>query len=937
MTDVLTERGLSSAEAAARLARLGPPPDNSSRSVSSIVAGNVFTLFNAIIGFFFILILSLGLWADAIFGFIAALNSYIGIRQELKAKETLDRLAVLVAPRAKVVRDGRLVELLADEVVPGDLVRIEPGDQLVADGEVIQSRGLTVDESVLTGEADGVPKNPGDRALSASFVIAGSGTYEVDAVRDKSYAGRVAGEAKAFRHPDSPLQEEVNSVIVACTWAMVPLAILLIISLRSRSVDLTEAAQTATSGLVTLIPEGLVLLMSVTFAVAAVRLARHDTLVQQISATESLAAVDTICVDKTGTLTDGELELRAVELADPAHPGETERALGRFAASAGSRNKTLEAIAERFPASPEQPRGEVPFSSEWKWSGLTLDGGSYVLGAPDVLAGAGALELPPALAATLREETAAGRRVVAFGETRGGLPSDPAVEGPPPVEPRALIVLEENLRPDAAETIAFMREQDVDLKLISGDARATVTAVAYGVGVPADAGVVEGPELPAEQTALAEVARENTIFCRIKPEQKKALVAALSDAGRYTAMIGDGVNDVPALKRARMAVAMGSGSQVTKGIADVVLMRDQFSRLPQAVAEGRRIARNIHRLGRLYLTKSVYAAALIVLVALPGFAFPFLPRHLTLAAFLTIGIPSFVLALAPSDGPLYRGRLLRALAAFAVPAGLAIAAGSILSFFLVDTAAGGTLEEGRTAATTTLIFLGLSFVLLLERGPGREHISIQSYMLALVVGLGAIFAGSLALAPVRDFFEMAVLTGGQWFLALLSAAAGLVLASVLWHLPFIERLEEGEPEPGAGATPVRTPAVGAAAVAAGRTALRALRRRRREAGVRGERERSRESPAPPWETEEPESAADPAIERIAADAEPPTELIETGPGPEEEAGAEAEPPTERIDTEPPTERLDTAGTSSASDVPVPEEPPPFPLRRSRGPGPRRGE
>jgi cation-transporting P-type ATPase E len=898
VTDAVTERGLSSAEAAARLARLGPPPDTSSRSVSSIVAGNVFTLFNAIIGVFFILILSLGLWADAIFGFIAALNSYIGIRQELKAKETLDRLAVVVAPRAKVIRDGRLMELLADEIVPGDVVRVEPGDQLVADGVALGSRGLTVDESVLTGEADGIPKGSGDRVLSGSFVISGSGTYEVDAVREMSYAGRIAGEAKAFRHPDSPLQEEVNSVIVVCTWAMVPLAILLIASLRSRDVDLTEAAQTATSGLVTLIPEGLVLLMSVTFAVAAVRLANRDTLVQQISATESLAAVDTICVDKTGTLTDGELELRAVEAADPGRQQEAERALGLFAASAGSRNKTLEAIAERYPDRPEQPRAEVPFSSEWKWSGLSLDGRTYVLGAPDILGAAGALELPAALAATLRQETAAGRRVVAFGEAQGPLPSNPATEPPPRVEALALVVLEENLRPDAAETIAFMREQQVDLKLISGDARATVTAVAYGVGVPEDAGVVEGPDLPPDRGALAKVALENTIFCRIKPEQKKALVAALADAGRYTAMIGDGVNDVPALKRARLAVAMGSGSQVTKGVADVVLMRDQFSRLPQAVAEGRRIARNIHRLGRLYLTKSVYAAALIVLVALPGFAFPFLPRHLTLAAFLTIGIPSFVLALAPSDGPLYRGRLLKALAAFAVPAGLAIAAGSILSFFLVDTAAGGTLEEGRTAATTTLIFLGLSFVLLLERGPGREHISIQSYMLALVVGLGAIFAGSLAVAPVRDFFEMTLLSGGQWFLALLAAAAGLVIASVLWHLPFIERLEEAEPEhAGPGAGPIHTPAVTAAAASAGRAAVRALRARRR---------------------------------RVSGEGEPPTELLDT-----EEGEAEVELSTERIEAEPPTERLDTGEPPPAPDVPELEEPPPFPMRRSRGPGPRR--
>jgi cation-transporting P-type ATPase E len=828
MADAVTERGLSSAEAAARLERLGPPPEPSSRSVASIVAGNVFTLFNAIIGVFFILILSLGLFADAVFGFIAIVNSYIGIRQELKAKETLDELAILVAPRAKVIRDGRVTGLLANEVVPGDVVLVEPGDQLVADGEVIRTRGLTLDESVLTGEADGVRKGLGERALSGSFCIAGSGYYLVDAVREQSYAGRIAGEAKAFRHPDSPLQEEVNQVIVACTWAMVPLAILLIFALSARDTGLDEAAQTATSGLITLIPEGLVLLMSVTFAVAAVRLARRDTLVQQMSATESLAAVDTICVDKTGTLTDGDLRLRSVEVADPAGSGVIHDALARFAAAAGDRNKTLQAIADRFPGRAEKVSAEVPFSSEWKWSGLTLAGANrstYLLGAPDVLAVAGSLELPPVLAQTLREETAAGRRVVVFGESDGSLPENPSVEPPPPLRPLALVVLQENLRPDARETVAYMREQEVDLKLISGDARETVTAVAYGVGVPQDAGVVEGPQLPEDPASLATVAEANTVFCRIKPEQKKALVGALSDAGRYTAMIGDGVNDVPALKRARMAVAMGSGSQVTKGIADVVLMRDQFSRLPEAVGAGRRIARNIHRLGRLYMTKSVYAAALIVLVAIPGFAFPFLPRHLTLAALLTIGIPSFVLALAPSDGPLYRGRLLQALAAFAVPAGLAIAAGSILSFFLVDTVAGGSLEEGRTAATTTLIFLGLSFVLLLERGPGREHIAIQSYMLALVIALGALFAGGLALAPVRDFFDMAVLSGGQWFLALLSAAAGLVIASVLWHLPFIESLEETAPRgEGEVAGPTHHPRrmVGEAAGAA----MRALRRRR---------------------------------------------------------------------------------------------------------------
>ncbi|MEZ5078785.1 MAG: HAD-IC family P-type ATPase [Solirubrobacterales bacterium] len=789
------DQGLSAAEAKRRLRELGPPPETSSRSTSSIVAGNVFTLFNAIIGAFFVLIVALGLWADAVFGLIAIVNSAIGIQQELKAKRTLDELAVLVAPHARVIREGEALELLATEVVPGDVVQVGPGDQLIADGEVIASRGLTLDESMLTGEADGVGKNVGDRALSGSFCLSGSGHYEVDAVRDESYAGRVAGEARAFRHPPSPLQEEVNRVIVACTYVMLPLAAILLVTLKVRAVDLQEAAQTATAGLVTLIPEGLVLLMSVTFAVAAIRLAGRDTLLQQISAAESLASVDTICIDKTGTLTGGELRLAGVLFAEGVDPAAGAAALGRFAASAGDRNRTLESVAEHYPADAIGVSAEVPFSSEWKWSGLSLageGGGTYVLGAPDVLVEAGALALPPGLVAKLEEETAAGRRVVAFGEAQGQLPDDPAAEPAPRLAPVALVVLEETLREDAAETIEFIRSEEVDLKLISGDAAATVTAVAYAVGVPRDAGVVEGPDLPEDPEQLQEVVLANSIFCRIKPEQKRALVAALVHAGRYVAMIGDGVNDVPALKQARMAVAMGSGTQVTKGVADVVLLKDQFSRLPEAVGEGRRIARNIHRLGRLYLTKTVYAATLILLVAVPGFEFIFLPRHLTLAAFLTIGIPSFLLALLPSDGPLYRGRLLRALAAFAVPAGVATAIGSILSFFLVDTVAGASLEAGRTAATTTLIVLGLAFVLLLERGPGREHIAIQSNMLAFVLGLGGLFAAILAIAPLREFFDMELLDSTEWFLAMLSAAVGLTLASVLWRLPRIERLESAE-------------------------------------------------------------------------------------------------------------------------------------------------
>ena len=361
--------------------------------------------------------------------------------------------------------------------------------------------------------------------------------------------------------------------------------------------------------------------------------------------------------------------------------------------------------------------------------------------------------------------------MVAFGRAQGALPADPAAEAPPKITPLALVVLEETLRPDAAETIAFMREQKMDLKLISGDARETVTAVAASIGVPADAGVVEGDRAPRRPRRARRGRRaQHDLLPDPARAEEGAGRGARRTRGRFTAMIGDGVNDVPALKQARMAVAMGSGSQITKGIADIVLLKDQFSRLPRAVAEGRRIARNIHRLGRLYVTKTVYAATLIAVVAIPGLRLP-LPAPPPDAR----RVPDDRDPLAscspsrPATARSTAGSLLRALALVrGARPGLAIAAGSLASFFLVDTVFGGTLEEGRTAATTTLVILGLSFILLLERGPGREHIAIQSYMLALVAALGALYALALAVEPLRHFFELTQLGGGQLFLALLS-------------------------------------------------------------------------------------------------------------------------------------------------------------------------
>ena len=453
----------------------------------------------------------------------------------------------------------------------------------------------------------------------------------------------------------------------------------------------------------------------------------------------------------------------------------------------------------------------MPFSSQWKWSGLTLNGSSYVIGAPDVLTRAGALSLPEGLQRALdraHRRRAPGDRL-RRGARRAAL--RPRRQPPPRLEPRALVVLEETLRPDAAETIAYMREQQVDLKLISGDARETVTAVAHAVGVPADAHVIEGPELPTDKGGLAQAALRNTVFCRITPEQKKALVGALGDRGRFTAMIGDGVNDVPALKQARLAVAMGSGSQITKGVADIVLLRDQFSMLPRAVAEGRRIARNIHRLGRLYLTKSVYAGFLILLAAIFDFTFPFLPRQLTVAALLTIGIPSFVLALAPSEGPLYRGPAAAGAGGVRVPCrdrdGDRLAALVLLRRQRLRRHARGGAHRGDHDADRARALLHRPAR---ARPRPRAHHGAELHARA-GRGLGAMFAGILAIEPVREFFDLELLAGGQWFIALLCVAIGLGIAGAAWQLPYVQRLElpegaELEPDDGPEPTHGRRPA-----------------------------------------------------------------------------------------------------------------------------------
>ncbi len=763
-------RGLSAAEAARRLAERGPPErPGSSRSYASIVRANVFTIFNLILAFFGGLTLAFGSWQDALFLGILVSNSLIGIVQEVRAKRALDRLSALVVPTATVLRDGEPRPLPREEVVVGDLVVLEPGDQLIADGQLEASEGLLLDEAILSGESSPVGHEPGDELRSGSFVAEGTGRYTVNAVGAASYAARITGEARAFRHPRSPLEQSMNRLLYALVGVMIPLGVLLGYALWERREPSSRAVSTAVAAVVTLVPEGLILLVSLTFAVAAVRMARRGALAQQLNAIESLASVDVVCLDKTGTLT--EPQLRVTDAVGTAgRDEELAQALAWFAAAASARNATLRAIADRFPAEPRAPADEVPFSSRWRWSGVRLDGVSYVLGAPE--------QLPLGeLGARAEQEAQSGRRVVALARTTAPLDGRDPGEGPPPgLEPLGLVVLAERLRPNARATVEFFQSQGVELKVLSGDRPETVAAIAADVGIPVGAGAVDGRSLPDDDRALRDLLRERNVIGRISPEGKRRVIEALRADGRYVAMIGDGVNDVPGLKAARLAIAQGSGVQMARSVADLVLVHGDFSVVPELVAEGRRVIRNLQRVTKLFVSKAAFAAFLVLSIGITSTAYPLLPRHLTLGASLAVGIPSFFLALAPSSGPVTFTGFLRGVSNFSVPAGTAVGLGVLSSYLAALEVVNLPLVEARTVATTVLIVVGLYLIVVLEASGRRRGTAV----LALCLTLAAVYVAVLLVPFSRSFFALArpnlaialIAAGGC-----LVAVGGLVLSS----------------------------------------------------------------------------------------------------------------------------------------------------------------
>lgn len=800
--------------------------NSSSRSIVAILRANVFTIFNAILASAVVVVLAVGSWKDAVFGFVLLLNTLTGTIAELRAKRALDNLAVLAAPTAHVIRDEEAKDIEVSQVVLGELLELRSGDQVPADGQVLSSNGCEIDESILTGESVAVRKHENDQVLSGTTVIGGSARIRVTAVGEHSYANRLAVEARKYSVVTSELQEGTNRVLTWISWVIVPMTLLLLWSqLRVAggiggaigSGQWKAAVVLAVAGVVGMVPQGLVLLTSVNFAAAAMTLARRKVLVQELPAVEVLARVDMLCLDKTGTLTSGAVELDHIESclaggtaagkvsddsvvfgsgADdaaggsagtgsgavvPASADDAARAALAYLVGGSEANATAGAIAAGLTGlEPAQARYAIAFNSARKWSAVQTQAGAYVLGAPEiVLAGSagsgstGSGSTDDAALERVRALAGMGKRVLVLAHSNQSLDQSENPTLPKDLTAALLVVLAEQVRPDAAQTLDYFKRQGVAVRVISGDNPVTVAAIATHLGLRNPDGSepvgVDARTLPAieDTEALADALEKHTVFGRVTPEQKRAFVNALKSRGHTVAMTGDGVNDALALKDADLGIAMGNAAPATKAVSRLVLLNSQFDALPSVVAEGRRVIANMERVASLFLTKTMWAALLAAVVAITGFVYPFLPRQLTIVSSLTIGIPAFVLALAPTNQR-YRAGFLARVLRLSVPAGVIVVAG-VLCARLTLILMGANRNQISSVCTLVLVSGGLWLLSLTARP--------WVWWRAALVGLMSSAALAVVLlAPLRGFFDLAALTANSWLV--LACAAGAVCAAL---------------------------------------------------------------------------------------------------------------------------------------------------------------
>ncbi|MDT5216741.1 MAG: cation-transporting P-type ATPase [Mycobacterium sp.] len=771
--------GLSDAEVAQRVAtgQTNDVPSRAARSVSEIVRANVFTRINAILGVLLVIVLSTGSVINGLFGILIVANSAIGIVQEVRAKQTLDKLAIVGQAKPMVRRQSGTTAVAPSEVVLDDVIELGPGDQIVVDGVVLEEANLEVDESLLTGEADPMDKDAGDDVKSGSFVVAGSGAYRATKVGREAYAAKLAEEASKFTLVKSELRTGINKILQFITYLLIPAGLLIIYTqLFTTDVGWRESVLRMVGALVPMVPEGLVLMTSIAFAVGVVRLGRRQCLVQELPAIEGLARVNVVCADKTGTLTENGMRVSELKSLSSLDSGEV---LAQLANDDTHPNASMAAIGEAYKMPPGwTATASAPFKSATKWSGMSYgEHGNWVIGAPDVL-------LDPASADAEEAERigAQGLRVLLLGSSDRSVD---AADAPGEVSPVALVVLEQRVRPDARDTLEYFAAQKVTVKVISGDNAVSVGAVAGSLGLHGE--TMDARQLPADAGALADTLEEYTTFGRVRPDQKRAMVHALQSRGNTVAMTGDGVNDVLALKDADIGVAMGSGSSASRAVAQIVLLDNKFATLPYVVGEGRRVIGNIERVSNLFLTKTVYSVLLAVLVGLAGLSskvfgtdpllFPFQPIHVTIAAWFTIGIPAFILSLAPNRERAHSGFVRRVMTS-ALPSGLVVGIATFTSYLLAYQGRASTVLEQTQASTVALITLLVSAVWVLAV-VARPY---EWWRVALVAASGLSYVVIFSIPLAREKFMLDPSNVQLTALALVIGLVGAALIEAIWWI-----------------------------------------------------------------------------------------------------------------------------------------------------------
>ena len=684
-----------------RLGKVNYDTTTPSKSIKQILVENTFTLFNFINLVLGIAIILVGSYKNLLFLGVVICNTLISTVQEIRAKKIVDKLSVISSSKVKVIRDGKKKEIKIDDIVLDDVIMYELGNQIVVDSKVIEGE-CEVNESFITGEAKTIYKKEGDTVLSGSFVVSGSAKAMVIHVGLDNYTSVISRDAKQMKKEiNSEIMRSLNKIVKYVSIALVPIGILLL--LRQFSIvdnTMENAVVTVVAAVVGMIPEGLILLVSTVLAISVLRLSKYNVLVQDLYALETLARVDTLCLDKTGTITEGKMEITDVIPLDNHGINEVDEVLEIISTNLDDKNPTFSAINEKYGNSSKvKALKKLPFSSDRKYSGITLKNESYIMGAPEIVLRENIKNYQKKIDALSSEN-----RVLVLVKTEvlkgSDLPND--------VIPLALILIRDKIRKEAISTIGYFMDNDVNIKIISGDNVSTVTNIARAVGIDVT-GSFDARNI-TQDTDLNLVVEENTVFGRVRPEQKRQIISSLKSNGHVVAMTGDGVNDVLALKESDCGVAMSDGADAARNVSELVLLDSNFDSMPKIVKEGRRTINNVERSATLFLSKTIYASLLALLFLFINYTYPFIPIQMTLINSLTIGIPAFILALEPNKTRV-KGKFFINVISKAIPSGVTTVVNILILVFIASLL---NFPSGQTS-TCAVIITAYTAVLLIYR------------------------------------------------------------------------------------------------------------------------------------------------------------------------------------------------------------------------------